>query len=111
MTMNPWIGLALFLTLYLLIPILFGLRGALISFFLPPLGFFLFGFYLLLQDPNLGTRISGFDAASILFTGAFGGPFLFVFCLWVVAFPLAALGLWLNGQTRRLQWADQRQKI
>ncbi len=111
MTMNPWIGLALFLALYFLIPILFGIRGALISFLLPPLGFFLFGFYMLMQDPNFGTRISGFEAVYILFTGAFGGPFLFVFCLWVVAFPVAALGLWFNGRRKKLQWAETRQKI
>jgi hypothetical protein len=98
--MMLWIGLATFFIFYFLIPAIFGMRGALATFLIPPLGFFLFGFYMAMHDPNFGTRISGFDAAGILFTGAFGGPFIFVFCLWLAAFPIAAIGLWLNGLPR-----------
>lgn len=93
--MNLWAALALFITFYLLVPMFFGIRGAFISFFLPVLGFFLFGIYFFMHDPNPHTDLVA--TAGNLFTGAFGGPFLFVFVLWLIGFPVAALGIWLNG--------------
>lgn len=105
--MNVWTGLALFITLYLLIPMLFGIRGAFISFFLPVLGFFFFGLYFFMHDPN--SHIDDVTAIGILFTGAFGGPFLFVFLLWLIGFPVAAVGLWLNGKIKKCVVMPERQ--
>jgi hypothetical protein len=52
--MTPWIALSSIVAFYLLGPLFWGIRGAIICFLLPPATSLLIGIYILVHGTNLG---------------------------------------------------------
>jgi hypothetical protein len=103
--MTPWIALSLIVAFYLLGPLFWGIRGAIICFLLPPATSLLIGIYILVHGTNLGASKftiypSWLATVGYVIAGSFGGPYLFVGMVWMIGFPIAAVGLWLHGKTR-----------
>jgi hypothetical protein len=47
------------------------------------------------------TYPSWFATVEYLIAGSFGGPYLFVVMVWMIGFPIAAVGLWLHGRIKK----------
>src|SRR5215475_6723711 len=94
--MTPWIVPVLVAAFYLVGSLLWGMRGAIICFLLPPAASFLIGVYMIVHGVD---RIAWKLALiEYLIAGSFGGPYLFVVMAWIIGFPSAAVGLWLRGR-------------
>ena len=105
--MTPWIALTVIVAFYLLGPLFWGIRGAIICFVLPPASSLVVGtYYTLVHRGDLIARKlisseSWLATIGYLIAGSFGGPYLFVVVVWMIGFPCAAVGLWLHRRIKR----------
>lgn len=105
--MTPWIVPTAIVAFYLLGSLFWGMRGAIICFLLPPAASLLVGtIYTLVRsgDPvawQYATHPPWLATIQHLIAGSFGGAYLFVVMAWMIGFPVAAVGVWLQGRIKK----------
>ena len=101
-TMTPWIVPVLVAAFYLVGSLLWGMRGAITCFLLPPAASFLIGVYMIMRGVDrIAWKLTSWMALiEHVIAGSFGGAYLFVVMAWMIGFPSAAVGLWLRARIK-----------